>query len=204
MRRNAFSVLKQNNLIPAGADPGARSLLGNISMRLRAVNCACLFIVGAGAAFAEPAPPLPAIDLGLWQWTTTVVSGAKSPSPAQLAQLPDAVRAAVQAHMRTAMQPHTSQGCLTEQKLRAGFNLVHRAQDDCSFRINASSPTAFDELSTCHTQYFGDILSHINFFVADRATLHGTVEIHSVREPAPEIIKLEGRHVSADCGEVKP
>jgi hypothetical protein len=155
-------------------------------------------------ASAEPAPQPPAIDPGLWQWTTTVVSGVKTPTATQLAQMSDAIRAAVQEHLRTAMLPRTSQGCLTEQKLRRGFNLVHRPQDNCDFRINASSPTGFDELSTCHTHYFGDILSHITFSVADRATLHGTIEMHSVRDPAPAIIKLEGKRVSADCGSVAP
>ncbi len=173
-------------------------------MHLRAIIFACAFIAGAGTAFANPAAAPPAIDLGLWQWTTTVLSGARSPTPAQMAQLPESVRAAVKEHARTAMQPRTSQGCLTEAKLRTGFNLVHRALDRCSFRVNASSPTAFDELSTCHTEYFGDILSHITFSVADRATLHGTIEVHSTRDAAPEIIKLEGKHVGADCGRVTP
>ena len=199
-----LSMLMRYNFVPTGADPGARSLLGNVWMHLRAVRLLCLLVVGAGTAFAESAKTLPALDPGLWQWTTTVVSGAKTPTAAQLSQLPESVRAAVEAHARNATLPHSSQGCLTEQKLRDGFNLTHRAQDNCEFRINASSPTRFDELSTCHTAYFGDILAHITFSVADRGTLHGSIEMHSIRDPAPEIIKLEGKHISADCGSVKP
>jgi hypothetical protein len=173
-------------------------------MNPRAVAFVLPFIVAAAAASADPAAQPPAIDPGLWQWTTTVVSGAKSLSPDQLAQMPPSVRAAVEAHMRTAMQPHTSQGCLTDQKLRAGFNLTHRTQDDCSFHINTSSAAAFDELSTCHSNHFGDILSHITFSVRNRETVEGTIEIHTTHDPAPEIINLAGKRVGAACGSVMP
>jgi hypothetical protein len=170
-------------------------------MNLRAVAVALPLIAGASA---EPAAQPPAIDPGLWQWTTTVISGARSPSPDQLAQMPPSVRAAIEAHMRTALLPRTSQGCLTEQKLHDGFNLTHRAPGECNTHVNTSSATAFDELNTCHSPYFGDILSHIVFSVVDRETLQGTIEVHSIRKPAPEIIKLAGKRVGATCGAVLP
>jgi hypothetical protein len=147
------------------------------------------------------ADTLPELDLGLWQWTTTLTTVPTVP-PARLAGMSPANRAIVEAHLHDAAVPQSYTSCLTEEKLRKGFNISNRIRHPCEHQIIVSSPTRYEEQNTCHNPILGQIGMHITMAVVNRRSITGTLEVTHASATAL-ISNLSGTWMKASCGDVE-
>ena len=149
------------------------------------------------AAWAEPLNATP----GLWEMTSTVQMHGPVLSPEMMAQIPPSARAQVEAAMKTMQQPHTSRTCITEQKLREGFNFDQSREGSCQKLEYTTSSSGFEVKYQCSEGDGASAVMHARFGLTGRDHMAGTFDMDRAGGEGPQHItgQVEGHWVSADC-----
>ncbi|HMD35058.1 MAG TPA: DUF3617 domain-containing protein [Vicinamibacterales bacterium] len=152
--------------------------------------------------------PLMDVKLGLWDITTkTNLGGAMSPMPKvsdeDLAKIPPAQRAQIEAMMKTAAgAPMTIKQCLTKEKYEKNLFAPQRPNQNCTQTITKNTKTVLEANVVCTSPASSGTV-HID--AASPTAYQGTVKSKSTeRGRQMEItIEMSGKWLGADCGDVK-
>jgi hypothetical protein len=161
----------------------------------------------AATCLAEGTPL--AVKPGLWEVTSTDnMSGAPPIPDDELAKLTPEQRAQLQAAMSAAAAQHAKprvfKECLTEEKLKRGFDLGKDEDKNCKKSIVQSTSKVLQVHMECtgEQQAAGDF----RFDAVDPATVTGKTNV--VVSQGAKTMKISGdlhaKWLGADCGSVKP
>jgi hypothetical protein len=160
--------------------------------------------LAGGAAMAEDS-----IKPGLWEITSQnsgAASAAMAQMQAQLAAMPPAQRAQIEAMMaKHGMSASGSNGggmaikaCITPEMAQKGVVPVQQ-NGKCTTTSSRSGKTV-DMSYTCATQPPSSGQGQITF---DSDTSY-TMKMHAVQNGMPVDMNMAGRWLGADCGSIKP
>jgi hypothetical protein len=170
------------------------------------------------ATWAQDIKPVD-VKPGLWENTTTSeISGLAMPampqiSPDQLAKMPPAQRAQIEAMMKGGMgtpRTNTTKVCITQEALSR--SLFDNGDKSCTFKVVSSSSSNQQihvECTRGNTKTSGDL----NLDRVDSEHLKGNMNMKTTGDSSTAgsagqnmTIKLSfsNKYLSADCGDVKP
>jgi hypothetical protein len=159
------------------------------------------------AVIAAQAPMMD-VKFGLWEITTKTNLGGAMPqmpkmSDADLAKLPPAQRAQIEAMMKTAAgAPTTIKQCLTKEKYEKNSFAQQRPNQNCTQTITKNTRTVLEANVVCTSPASSGT---VHMEAASPTSYQGTVKSKST-ERGREIeitIDMSGKWLAADCGDVK-
>jgi hypothetical protein len=148
------------------------------------VQFAMLLAVTAPAA-AEPL----AVKTGLWEMSIHIHIQGPLLSPETLAKIPPALRAQIEAATGAITQPRTTKTCLTEEKLRRGFDFQGH-HNKCDPHIISQTSTSMEVEATCN-ETSGTSHMRAHFIADDRETMHGGFTVDRVAAEGPKHVDAE-------------
>jgi hypothetical protein len=166
-----------------------------------------LTICGLAAAFSATVSGQGMnLKAGLWEATSTMSMGGGAPMIPEdkLAQMPPAQRAQVEAMMKNAMNT-TTKLCYTQEQLNRGLNYNNDRAGTCKSNIVSIMPSKQVSEVSCDsgkTKTTGTVTME----ALDKEHYNGNVKMHTEGNGPPRDItmKLAGKWLSSDCGDVKP
>jgi Protein of unknown function (DUF3617) len=148
---------------------------------------------------------------GLWEMTTEGQTSGSPPIPADvLANMPPDRRArmeaAIAARRARAGQPHVSRQCITAESLQRGLDLDERRQSNCQEKVVSSSNSEMNIQIECKGSRDEVTSGNLHFTTAGPEKLTGTINMKVGNGTQNMTVKrvIEGKWVSADCGDLKP
>jgi len=160
------------------------------------------------------------VKLGLWEQTTTMemagmpaMQGMPQMTPEQMAQMPPAVRARMEAMMKgqgSMGGPFVTKICRTRESLADAMSYAARQDNSCTTKITNMSASKVE----VHTECSGRVTSSGDFVVERIDSEHtkmtgamkGVAAGNKSGQDNPVTSKMTstGKWLSPDCGDVKP
>jgi hypothetical protein len=140
------------------------------------------------------------IKTGQWEMTESVhMQGFVFP-PEELAKLPPEARAQIEGAMQSAQQPHTNKSCMTEEKLRRGFDLGDQTHGQCHQDVVNLSSTSMEVRGVCKARD-GVSSLHAVFTAVNRDTIHGQIDADRAGGAGPQhfTVTIDGRWLGPTC-----
>ena len=140
--------------------------------------------------------------LGAWEMTTQLHMDGPVLSPEMLAQMPPQARAQVEAALGGAQKPHTNRTCMTEEKLKHGFNLNQGHENQCQQQVINSSATLMEISGTCQEQS-GTVTMHARIALLSPEQMEGKFDMDrpaAAEGPRHMTGQITGHWLSTDCG----
>ena len=140
------------------------------------------------------------VKTGQWEMTATMHLDGPIIPPEALAHLPPEVRARIAGALQTAQQPHTSRTCMTEEKLRRGFDLDQRSHGTCHQELLNVTSHAMELRGVCQTPD-GSSNMHATMTAIDRSTIQGLIDVDRVGGHGPQhiTVALTGKWQGPTC-----
>ena len=176
---------------------------------LKQVLC-CTVAVLPIAAWADKLNLKP----GLWESTsTTEVAGMQMPAmpnmpPEMIAKMPPEQRARIEAMMKNRGPGNSivSKSCITEKDLQRGL----RPEDDKEQHCKVDSVKTVGSTQEAHVTCTGErgkSTGTMKITATSREAYEGTMDMDVVANDRPPMnvkVKLKGKWLGANCGDVKP
>lgn len=151
------------------------------------------------------------MSTGLWETTSAVtmsgMEAAANLTPEQMANMPPAARAQMQAMMASMNGVHknTQKSCITQKELDHPFKTnMSDPNMTCTDTVVSATPVDEKIHVTCTGARTADGTFH--FTMDSPTTMHGHMELVSTAHGHAVTFKndMTGRWLGSDCGDVKP
>jgi len=179
------------------------------------------FKVLFGAALLWPLASWAADDIrpidakvGLWEYTvTTEISGMPAMPvpqipPEALASMTPEQRARVEGMMKGGARPNTMRVCLTRESLSKGLAANNSPNNSCTTKVLSSSDSKQVVHMECTQEHGKTTTTTTGDWTIERTDAEHIKGIASMKfsgdRPMETKLTLNGKWVSADCGDVKP
>jgi hypothetical protein len=168
-----------------------------------ALRKAAILILLAATPAAFAGGTSPALQTGLWQFTTTLhmqdmpVMGM---DPAMMATLPPAARQQMATAMSRINGPHSHKTCLTADKLRQGFSVQDEHNAQCTHEVLSSTASRMEMRAVCADPQGGASSFHVVMEISGQH-VQGHFEADSQSPGGPHQMTgdISGTYLGADC-----
>lgn len=160
-------------------------------MKLAAIPFAFCSLVAIQSARAQPDQP-PPVQMGLWQTESHTSMGGMANTP-----------------MAGAAGQHSSvvQGCMTPDTWKDGLQKMSNPSSDCQMTSLHQDATSITADMKCNSQRYTSTV-HLQGIIDNDEHMHGSVHmqinIPGMQQPMTMQSTFTSKHLSADCGDVKP
>jgi len=161
-----------------------------------------LILVPLTAAVAAQAPALD-VKMGLWEITSTINVGGAMPVPDTSGMTPEQ-KQRMESAMRGVMgQPTVTKTCMTREKFNDSNFMSSGSDGTCKQVLTTNTATALDGTVTCT----GDraMTGEMHVRASSPTAFAGTMKMNAAAAGRPMAVdvKMQGKWLGADCGDVK-